>query len=74
MDYDHLKELLNPRLSGYYISVMLVMAPTVRIFSRTGLKPWPALLLLAPYVGYLFCAAWLVFQKWPRLAAKGAKP
>jgi hypothetical protein len=73
VDYGHLKELLHQPLWAYYVSVMLVMAPAVRIFARTGLRPWPALLLLVPYVGYMFCAAWLAFQKWPRLPLKGAK-
>lgn len=73
MDFDHLKEALSPPIAQYYISVMLVMAPTVRIFARTGLKPYPALLLLLPWVGYIFCAACLVFLKWPRLPAKGEK-
>jgi hypothetical protein len=58
----------------YYISVILVMAPAVRILTRAGFKPYPALLLLAPQVGYILCAAYLTFTKWPKLPAKEAKP
>jgi hypothetical protein len=73
VDYEHLKEVLKDPFYQYYISVMLTMAPAVRIFSRTGMKAWPALFLLVPYVGYLFCAACLAFLKWPRLPAKAGK-
>jgi hypothetical protein len=58
----------------YYISVMLVMAPAVRIFRRAGLPAWPALLLLAPWIGHLLCIAFLAFKRWPTLPAKVAKP
>jgi hypothetical protein len=71
LDNPAFTQLLQGPISQYYISVMLVMAPAVRIFTRTGLKPWPALLLLFPYIGYIFCAAYLTFAKWPRL--KGGK-
>jgi hypothetical protein len=67
VDTGELTQILQQPLHQYYISVMLVMAPAVRIFSRTGLKAWPALLLLVPYVGPVLCAACLTFMKWPRL-------
>ena len=72
MDTGTFMQLPRDPFVQYYISVMLVMAPAVRIFIRTGLKPWPALMLLVPYVGYIFCAAYLAFMKWPRL--QGSKP
>jgi len=72
LDTGTLMPLLHHPLSQYYVSVMLVMAPAVRIFIRAGLKPWPTLLLLAPYIGYIFCAACLAFMKWP--GAQGSKP
>lgn len=70
MDTGTVTQLLLDPLVQYYISVMLVMAPAVRIFIRAGLKPWFALLLLAPYAGYILCVACLAFMKWPR-AQKG---
>ncbi|TAL39735.1 MAG: hypothetical protein EPN97_01895 [Alphaproteobacteria bacterium] len=66
MDTGAVSEMLHNSLSQYYISAMLVMAPAVRIFMRAGFKPWPALLLLIPYVGPIFAAAYLAFIKWPR--------
>lgn len=73
MDFGHIEEILKQPLWQYYISVALVMAPTVRIFGRAGFKPYPALLLLVPKVGYIFCAAYLVFLKWPRLPVQEKK-
>jgi hypothetical protein len=72
LDTATLTQLPHDPLVQYYISVALVMAPAVRIFMRAGLKPWIALLLLAPYVGPVLCAACLAFMKWPRL--QGGKP
>lgn len=68
MTLDHFMDLLRHQpLWGYYVSVIIVMAPAVRIFQRAGFTPWPALFLLVPNVGYIFCAAYLVVAKWPRL-------
>ncbi|MDI1228645.1 MAG: hypothetical protein PSY14_13270 [bacterium] len=50
---------------AYYIAVMLMMAPVVRIFMRAGLRPHFALLLLVPMMGFVLVAAALAFQKWP---------
>jgi len=55
-------------LWAYYIAVMLMMAPAVRVFMRAGLRPFWALLLLVPLVGYILAAAALAFQKWPAVA------
>ncbi len=50
---------------AYYIAVALMMAPTVRVFMRAGLRSYWALLLLVPLVGFIIAAAALAFQKWP---------
>lgn len=63
-----LAEYMTPPLWQYYISVMIVMLPMVRIFMRTGLKPFWALFLLAPWVGYVICAVVLGFNHWPKAA------
>lgn len=49
----------------YYMAVAVMMMPVLRIFIRAGLKPYWALLLLVPWVGYIFCACALAFRKWP---------
>ncbi len=74
MDYYHqLVELLHPAIARYYVSVVLVLFPTLRIFRRTGVGVWPVAFLLIPYVGYIFSAAALVAVKWPRSVVKGGQ-
>lgn len=60
-----LQSLMSQPLWGYYVSVMLVMAPVVRIFSRAGFRPYWALMLLIPWAGYIGCAAALALFHWP---------
>lgn len=65
--------VLKQPIWAYYIAAALLMAPLVRIFMRAGLKPYFALLVLVPYVGYVLCAAALTFQRWPVLPPKEKK-
>lgn len=58
-------ELTQQPLWAYYIAVALMMAPVVRIFMRAGLRPYGALLMLVPLVGFVIAACALAFQKWP---------
>lgn len=60
-----LQSFMDQPLWGYYVSVMLVMAPVVRIFMRAGFKPYWALMLLVPWAGYIGCAAALALFGWP---------
>ena len=54
----------------YYISVMIVAYPFLRIFKRAGFKPTAMLFLAVPMVGYLIVLGCLVFRKWPALAGE----
>jgi hypothetical protein len=79
MDFETLPALLHRPLWQYYISVALVMLPTLRILARAGFKPWSALLLFVPHVGYVFCAAYMALNRWPGMKkpavlADGGKP
>lgn len=65
-----LQSLMNQPLWGYYVSVMLVMAPVVRIFMRAGFRPYWALMLLIPWAGYIGCAAVLALFRWPVAASQ----
>jgi hypothetical protein len=52
----------------YYLFVVLALIPAIRIFERAGFRPWWALLLAAPDVGFILCAAALALRKWPQKA------
>ncbi len=62
-----LLDLMSPTLVNYYISVMLGMAPMVRIFIRAGFNPAWALGLLVPYAGIVICSLRLGFTHWPKM-------
>jgi len=68
LTYAQLSDYLALPLSQYYVSVAIVMIPVARIFIRAGLKPFWALGLLIPNVGYVLCAAVLGFNSWPKVA------
>jgi hypothetical protein len=48
----------------------LVVIPLWRIFTRAGLKPAYALLVLIPGLGFLIVAAVLAHAEWPALRRK----
>ena len=74
LDTENLMTVLREPLWQYYISVMLITAPAVRIFMRAGLKPYPALFLLVPWIGHVLCIVYLACQRWPSAPRKGAAP
>lgn len=74
MESEAVAALLRQPLWAYYVSVMLVMAPVARIFLRAGFRPFWALFLLVPYVGYIICAGLLALRRWPVLPKKEAQP
>lgn len=68
-----IQSLMQQPLWAYYVSVMLVMAPVVRIFMRAGFKPYWALMLLIPWAGCVGCTAILALYRWPVLGSKGGE-
>jgi hypothetical protein len=70
MTTDHLFEILRQPLPAYYVSIVIMLVPVVRIFERAGFRPWWALLLAFPKVGYIFCAGVLALRRWPGLKEK----
>lgn len=56
-------------LRQYYISSALIAIPVTRILMRAGFKPFWALLLLIPDIGFILCTVLLALRKWPQ--AKG---
>ena len=73
LDLQSIMDALRHPLARYYVSVVLVALPCLRIFRRTGIGFWPAAFLAIPYIGYIFSAAALVAIKWPRLAPRGGR-
>lgn len=49
----------------YYLFVLLVLIPVIRIFERAGFRPYWALLLAVPDAGIILCSAILALKKWP---------
>ncbi|MDE1152013.1 MAG: hypothetical protein PW788_05680 [Micavibrio sp.] len=63
---EFLADYMSPQLWHYYVSVLIVAVPMVRIFWRAGRNPLWALGLLVPYAGYIICAVPLGFTAWPK--------
>lgn len=59
---------LSP-LAQYYLFCLLAIVPVARIFMRAGFRPFWALLLAAPDIGFVLCLVVLAARKWPGRAA-----
>lgn len=57
--------LANP-LVQYYIAVLVMLWPMMKIFRRAGFSPVYAGWLAVPMLGYIVCAGILTFKKWPQ--------
>lgn len=53
----------NDPLIQYYISAVIMLVPVIRILERAGFRPYWALLLGVPMIGYILCAA-VLCRKW----------
>ena len=60
---------LAPLLVKYYISVVLVFWPALRIIERLGRHVYGALLLFVPLLGFVVMLVWLAFGRQRRTGA-----
>lgn len=58
-------------LVGFVVFVVVAIIPLWKIFGKTGMSPWLALLVLIPGLGGLACILILAFARWPVLAGAG---
>ncbi len=49
----------------HILFVVLALPPLLVIYKRAGLKPWGALLVVLPVVGFVVSLVALVGQRWP---------
>lgn len=53
---------LTPLLVKYYLSVLLVFWPTLRVIERFGRNFYGALLLFVPLLGFVVLLGWLALK------------
>lgn len=58
-------EFLRSPTGGHLLFVVLSLPPLLLIYRRAGLRPWGALLVVIPVVGFSFSLIALVGQRWP---------
>ena len=58
--------VIDPGL-GMLLFDLLALWPLIRIFRRTGLSPWLALLVFVPVIGLLLVILVLGLGRWPLL-------
>lgn len=58
-------EFLRSPAGVHLLFVALSLPPLLLIFRRAGLKPWGALLVVIPVVGFAVSLIALVGQRWP---------
>ncbi len=56
--------LAETPFARYYLFCLLAVIPVVRIFMRAGFKPWWAVLLAVPDIGFILCTVFLALMKW----------
>jgi hypothetical protein len=62
----------NPWLL-YWLFAALSLLPLWRLFRRAGLKPYPALTVFIPLIGFAVALSCLGFPRWPSVPAKAKK-
>jgi hypothetical protein len=53
---------------------LLAIVPLWQIFRRAGLRPWPALAVFLPLVGFPLALSLLGMPRWPTLPPRAINP
>ncbi len=64
--------LSNPYLL-YWLFAAFSLLPLWRLFRRAGLKPYPALTVFIPLLGFAVALSCLGFPRWPAVPVKVKK-
>jgi hypothetical protein len=65
--FDHL--WADPLARQYYITMAIIAIPVARVLMRAGFKPFWAVLLAVPVIGFLLCTLLMALRKWPQQKA-----
>ncbi len=58
---------LSDPLAAYELFAVLAAIPLFVLFRRAGLKPWPAVFVFVPLLGFCLAGTALVYPRWPAL-------